>query len=83
MKVLTIKDNRERVKQIRNKITKTQKDIMNLLTNADSNFKNILFDESDKKIYFDIEDDTFMLDIHIKKKRGIKNEKRKNLLSCQ
>ena len=53
---------------IRNKIVKTEKDITNLLTNADLNFKNIVFNESERKIYFDINDDTFVLEIHIKKK---------------
>lgn len=52
----------------RNKIAKTEKDIINLLTNADLNFKNIIFNESERKIYFDIDDDTFVLEIHIKKK---------------
>ena len=68
MKVITIRENRERTKQVRNKIIKTEKDIANLLTNADSNFKNIIFDESNKKIYFDIEDDTFVLEVNIKRK---------------
>ncbi len=53
---------------IRNKIVKTEKDITNLLTNTDLNFKNIVFNESERKIYFDIDDDTFVLEIHIKKK---------------
>lgn len=52
----------------KNKIVKTEKDITNLLTNADLNFKNIVFNESERKIYFDINDDTFVLEIHIKKK---------------
>jgi len=53
---------------IRNKIVKTEKNIANLLTNTDLNFKNIVFNESERKIYFDIDDDTFVLEIHIKKK---------------
>lgn len=52
---------------VRNKIVKAEKNIANLLTNADC-FKNIVFNESEKKIYFDIDDDTFVLEIHIKKK---------------
>ncbi len=70
MKVITIKENKKRTKQVRNKIVKTLKNITNILTNADSNFKNIIFDESDKKIYFDIEDDTFVLEVNIKKKES-------------
>lgn len=53
---------------VRNKIVKTEKNIINLLTNADLSFKNIIFNESERKIYFDIDDDTFVLEIHIKKK---------------
>lgn len=70
MKVITIRENRERTKQVRNKIVKTEKDITNLLTNADLNFKNIIFDELNKKIYFDIEDDTFVLEVNIMKKES-------------
>lgn len=70
MKVITIRENRERTKQIRNKIVKTEKDITNLLANADLNFKNIIFDELNKKIYFDIEDDTFVLEVNIMKKEN-------------
>lgn len=70
MKVITIRENKERTKQVRNKIVKTEKDITNLLTNADLNFKNIIFDESNKKIYFDIEDDTFVLEVNIMKKES-------------
>ena len=70
MKIIMIKENKERTKQVRNKIAKTLKNITNILTNADSNFKNIIFDELDKKIYFDIEDDTFVLEVNIKKKES-------------
>ena len=70
MKVITIRENRERTKQVRNKIVKTEKDITNLLVNADLNFKNIIFDEPNKKIYFDIEDDTFVLEVNIMKKES-------------
>ena len=70
MKVITIRENKERTKQVRNKIVKTEKDITNLLVNADLNFKNIIFDELNKKIYFDIEDNTFVLEVNIMKKES-------------
>lgn len=66
--VTRLREEKEKTRQIRNKIEKVQKDIVNLLTNADSNFKNIVFNESNKKIYFNIENDNFMLEIHIKRK---------------
>lgn len=68
--VTRLREEKEKTRQIRNKIKKVQKDIINLLTNADSNFKNIVFNESDKKIYFDIENDNFVLEIHIKRKEN-------------
>lgn len=55
---------------VRDKIVKTEKNITNLLTDTNLNFKNIIFNESERKIYFDIDDDTFVLEIHLKRKKA-------------